>query len=225
MTEIIGILEMIRELESHGLEVDYKYIQEDGVYMITARYGDWYITKVVSEYIPFTNPSPVSLMQHNTERYDALYGIIKEFERVKYKEKENKMKSARTEQKFTRDDLKPGYIIKLRNGTFRTIQMVGRETLIATDGISNWEYLSRGWDIDMDSTDRGGKTFPHVTYDKTKDIVAVYGYVQGTEYYARESGCIAPDHRPLLWSRQEAKKMTVEEIENALGYKIEIVSD
>lgn len=127
-------------------------------------------------------------------------------------------------QTFTRDDLKPGYIIKLRDGTFHSIQMVGRETLIATDGHSKWGYLTRCWDIRMNSTDHGGKTFPHVTYDKLKDIVAVYGYIQGSENYAH-CGWISSDNRPLLWSRQEAKKMTVEEIEKALGYKVEIVSE
>lgn len=33
------------------------------------------------------------------------------------------------------------------------------------------------------------------------------------------------DGRQLLWKRQVPKKMTVEEIEKILGYKIEIVSD
>jgi len=139
-----------------------------------------------------------------------------------YKEKEMKD----TKQTFTRDDLKAGYIIKLRDGTCRSIQMVGRETLIAVagSGDKNWTYVSRGWDPRMEHRDHGGPMFPYPTHDKTKDIVAVYGYVQGSEHYC-DCGVISTDYRPLIWSRVDPKKMTVEEIEKELGYRVEIVSD
>ena len=226
MEELYGITDMIKDIQKHGLLAEYEYIQDAHVYTIIAYTGIWYTTRMVSEYRPFSDPNRTSILAHNTERHVAVETIIKEYEHFMQKEKEKEMKSARTEQKFTRDDLKPGYIIMLRNGTLLSIQMVGKETLIATAGMDdpNWRYLSNGWDSQLNSTERGGKTFPSIVYDKTKDIVAVYGYVQGTINYSR-CGEISSCHRPLLWSRYEAKKMTVEEIEKALGYKVEIVSD
>lgn len=140
------------------------------------------------------------------------------------KEKEKEMKD--TKQTFTRDDLKAGYIIELRDGTYRSIQMVGRETLIAVAGADDkdWVYLSRGWNAHLDYTDHGTQMFPYPVHDKSKDIVAVYGYTQGSDNY-RYCAMIGPENRPLLWSRGNPKKMTVKEIESALGYKIEIVSE
>ena len=213
---MISICDMVQKLVEHEIKVKVSREYDQDIWQIHAKKGDNSGVWAVS-----ADNVELAYLSHDTIRLMTVNAIINYFEQ-KEREKEHEMKN--NKQTFTRDDLKPGYIIKLRNGIFRTIQMVGRETLIATDGISNWEYLSRGWDIDMDSTDRGGKTFPHVTYDKTKDIVAVYGYVQGTEYYAH-CGYLSSDHRPLLWSRQEVKKMTVEEIEKELGYKVEIVSD
>ena len=222
--ELYGIKEMIDDIQKHGVLADYEYIRALDIYVITAWTGGWKMMRTVSGYKPTIMPNRTSILAHNTERHVAVETIIKEYERFMQKEREQEMKN--NKQKFTRDDLKPGYIIMLRNGTLLSIQMVGKETLIATAGMDdpNWRYLSNGWDSQLNSTERGGKTFPSIVYDKTKDIVAVYGYVQGTINYSR-CGEISSCHRPLLWSRYEAKKMTVEEIEKALGYKVEIVSD
>ena len=213
---MISIFDMSNRLVEHGINVTVSREVGDVWKIKAQKGGDSGIWTVM--------PDDVELMylSHDTVRLLTINAIINYFDE-KEREKEYEMKN--NEQKFTRDDLKLGHIIKLRNGKCYSIQMVGKETLIATDGDRDWEYLSRGWDNQLYSTCRGGKTYPAITYDKTKDIVEVYGYVQGTDYYARESGCISPDHRPLLWSRQEAKKMTVEEIEKVLGYKVEIVSD
>ena len=222
--ELYGVHEMIDDIQRHGLLADYEYNQALDIYIITAWTGrGWKMMRTVSGYKPTIIPNRTSILHHNTERHIAVETIIKEYEQFIQKEKEKEMKN---EQKFTRDDLKPGYVIKLRDGTYLSIQMVGKETLIATAGMGDldWKYLSNGWDERLNSAYRGGKTFPAITYDKTKDIVAVYGYVQGTANYSR-CGEISSSSRPLLWSRQEAKKMTVEEIENVLGYKVEIVSD
>lgn len=221
--ELYGVYEMIDDIQRHGLLADYEYNQALDMYIITAWTGrGWKMMRTVSGYKPTIMPNRTSILHHNTERHIAVETIIKEYEQFIQKEKEKEMKN---EQKFTKDDLKPGYVIKLRNGKYYIIWIVGKETLIATDGNLDWQYLSNGWDDRLNSTYRGGKTYPAITYDKTKDIVEVYGYVQGGEYYARGSGEISSCHRPLIWSRQEAKKMTVEEIEKVLGYKVEIVSD
>ena len=214
---MISICDMVQKLVEHEINVKVSREYDQDIWKIHAQKGDNSGVWTVS-----ADNVETAYLSHDTIQLMTVSAIIKYFEQ-KEREKEHEMKN--NKQTFTRDDLKPGYVVQLRNGTFRSVQMVGRETLIVTDGVLEWGYLSRGWDIDMDSTDRGGKTFPAITYDKTKDIVAVYGYVQGTEYYARECGSISSDHRPLLWSRQEVKKMTVEEIEKELGYKVEIVSD
>lgn len=53
------------------------------------------------------------------------------------------------------------------------------------------------------------------------DIMKVYGFTN----YPVHTTIISTDNRKLLWKREEAKKMTVAEIENILGYKIEVVSE
>ena len=223
--ELYSITDMEKDLRKHGLVMECEYLRDARVYTIMAHAGIWHATRMISEYTPFSGANTLSIKQHNEERHIAVETIIKEYEHYIQKEKEKEMKNARSEQKFTKDDLKPGYVIKLRNGKYYIIWIVGKETLIATDGNLDWQYLSSAWDDRLDSICRSGKAYPAITHDKMRDIVEVYGYVQGGEYYARGSGEISPDHRPLLWSRQEAKKMTVEEIEKALGYKVEIVSD
>ena len=222
--ELYGVHEMIDDIQRHGLLAGYEYNQALDIYIITAWTGRgcWKMMRTVSGYKPTIMPNRTSILHHNTERHIAVETIIKEYEQFIQTEKEKEMKN---EQKFTRDDLKLGHIIKLRNGKYYSIQMVGKGTLIATDGERDWIYLSSAWDDRLNSICRSGRTYPAISYDETKDIVEVYGYVQGCDYYARESGYIGPNHRPLLWYRQEAKKMTVEEIEKILGYKVEIVSD
>lgn len=212
---MISICDMIQELVAHeiNVKVSREYVQD--MWTIHAKKGD-----NIGIWAVGTDDYESTYLARGMIRKMTVSSIINYFDK-KEREKEHEMKN--NKQKFTRDDLKPGYIVKLRDGTFYAIQIAGRETLIATDAQSEWEYLSRGWDIDMDSTNHGGKTFPYPTHDKTKDIVEVYGYVQGSENYAR-CGWISSDHRPLLWSRQGLKKMTVEEIEKELGYKVEIIS-
>lgn len=134
-------------------------------------------------------------------------------------------------QKFSRDDLKVGYVVELRNGEFRMVMPAGKcsggTLILAGGGASEWDYLSR-WDHNLNATSKRFECgFPGaiaVDYAKKHDIVAVYGYISGTEHY-HLTGNLGPDHRPILWGRVEAKKMTVAEIEKELGYSIEIISE
>lgn len=213
---MISIYDMADTLLAHDINTKIQLDNKSCVWKIYAKKGDisdvWEVSAVDGK---------TSNLARDIIRKMIIENIINFFIE-KEREKEQKMKN--NEQKFTRDDLKPGHIIKLRNGKYYSIQMAGNETRIATDGVSDWKYLTQGWNMYLDSTTHGGRTYPAITYDKTKDIMAVYGHVQGTENYA-QCGYISPDHRPRLWYRQEAKKMTVEEIEKELGYKVEIVSD
>lgn len=110
-------------------------------------------------------------------------------------------------EKFTKADIKVGYVVKHRNGTLSMAMLVGEEIeprLI--DTLGGYTYM-----FNEDLTNYGSDTW---------DIVEVYGYASNCGWAIK----ISTEYRTLLWKREEVKKMTVEEIEKELGYKIEIVS-
>ena len=121
------------------------------------------------------------------------------------------------EKKFTKADLRDGHLVKFRSGELRAVCGVGdRGAMILTDGWKNWDYLSR-WNDDL--------CYSHSTEDsKTMDIVAVYGYVQGTDNY-NKAGVISEDHRPTLYKRIDPVKMTAAEISEEFGYPVEIIPE
>jgi hypothetical protein len=133
------------------------------------------------------------------------------------------------EKKFTRDDIKPGYVVQLRNGEFRMAMPVGSSgTQILTNELGGrWNYLSSwGKDLCKEALMVGDKYMREMCKEEAKqcDIMKVFGYVIGMTNYGRV-GELSGDHRPLLWERVEAKKMTVAEIEKELGYSVEIVAE
>lgn len=121
---------------------------------------------------------------------------------------------------FTKEDLKSGFVVKLRNGEHRMVMRAGGFTkILVNPSTGAWEYLS-SWNNDLRST----RVYPATNLlDKKHDIMAVYGLVKGPAFYAgvlqAATGC-----RELLWERKEAKKLTVEEISKMLGYEVEIVA-
>lgn len=118
---------------------------------------------------------------------------------------------------FTKSDFKPGYVVQFRNKQVRMVLPVGsKETLTLIDEKGNWSYLSY-WDDGLNK-----KKDP--VDPRPMDIVAVYGFVQGMVNYDK-AGRLSFEGRPLLWKRTEAKKMTVAEINAALGYEVEIVAE
>lgn len=129
--------------------------------------------------------------------------------------------------KFTRDDLRPGYIVKLANGNYAEIKEVGKRgayIVIGFDG--DWEYLSH-WNNDLTGHKFDAATLddkPGVKVRKTSDIVEVYGFITNTEYYTL-AGQITNIGRDLLWTKTPVKKMTMAEIEKRLGHKVEIVEE
>jgi hypothetical protein len=131
------------------------------------------------------------------------------------------------EKKFTRDDISVGYAVKLRDGSYRIACVVnkGSMILLSPEG-TTWDYLSK-WDL---------KTLKYHTCDKTgrlvaespNDIMTVYGLVRDTDMYkyVMSIGFMCSlSSRPILWEGKTVKKMTVAEIEAALGYAVEIVSE
>lgn len=132
--------------------------------------------------------------------------------------------------KFTRDDLEIGHVVELRNGEFRMVMPVGTSgSLILAGGLdTKWSYLTC-WDDDLDARSQrfvNGAWPSHEAYIHAKefDIMAVYGFVQGSVNYNRV-GDLSRDNRPVLWTRIKPKRMTVKEIEEELGYRVEIISD
>lgn len=115
---------------------------------------------------------------------------------------------------FTRKDIKPRYVVELRDGSLHIAVPVGNEHLLILVGNEGWDYLN-SWDIDL----KIGNGNP-----SSLDIVAVYGYVQGISNYYR-AGRIDTTARNILWRRVEPKKMTVSEISDILGYPVEIVAE
>lgn len=118
---------------------------------------------------------------------------------------------AKNRTKLTTDDIKSGYVVELRNGELRMCMRVGNFIKILVDPYGNWSPII-SWD---------DRTFTFVS-DRNYDIMAVYGLT----YESHSSRCLVFDTtiRPLIWKRPEPVKMTVEEINEKLGYDVEIVA-
>lgn len=116
--------------------------------------------------------------------------------------------------KFTIKDIKSGYIVKLRNGDLFMAMRAGDFEKIFCNDIGSY-YLASGYNE---------KTLKRLArYDNEHDIVEVYGLVEKGYYHKANNLSIY--HRPLLWKRSEPVKMTVEEINEKLGYEVEIVAN
>lgn len=115
-------------------------------------------------------------------------------------------------KKFAVCDLKVGYVVEHRDGAFSMVCLAsdGTRVLCYARGC-RMLVASLNDDLMYDSSDPGYRRF---------DIMNVYGL---SNNYNNALTLTTID-RKRLWKREEAKKMTVEEIEKELGYKIEIVS-
>lgn len=136
------------------------------------------------------------------------------------------MALGRKNDKFTKDDLKPGYVVKLRNGSAYVVAQVGnRGALIITGNMvaPDWHYLSH-WNHDLTAKEyvRGGEF--SVGALEAFDITEVYGYVCGLDAY-RAALWPTTEHRPLLWAQNRVVRVTISEIEKMIGAKVEIVSE
>lgn len=108
------------------------------------------------------------------------------------------------------EDIKSGYVVKLRNGKFFMCMIYKQEKFSKLFVSKNgFPYIVRSY-IGLKSCT-----------DKNDDIVEVYG-LSRNQYYCLE---VSPNYRPLLYKEEKPKKMTISEIEEKLGYKIEVVSE
>ena len=116
-------------------------------------------------------------------------------------------------------DLKVGYLVELRNGKRYLVMPVNGDDGVDLELVTKDSVRPLDWyDDNLVCT----RTSFSCTYTKKEmDIMKVYGLVDWPLYALRPD----TNDRKLLWERKETKKMTVAEIENILGYKIEVVSE
>lgn len=108
-------------------------------------------------------------------------------------------------------DIKVGYVVKTRDGDLSMCMEYSREDYvnkILVNENGNWIALD-GYD-GMSYVGNSGC-----------DIIEVYGLSS----YAFSAYAISTQSRPLLYSVAPPTKMTIHEIEDKLGYEIEIVGE
>lgn len=129
-----------------------------------------------------------------------------------------------TKEKMTRDDLRSGYLVKLRNGEFRLVARAGGFTKILVGESGQWWYLSEYAD-DLTRRTSGAFSMASLQACKDLDIVEVYGLLKGTDMYGEALRAVdTTKHRDLLWKRKNPVKMTMEELCKTLGFEVEIVT-
>lgn len=133
---------------------------------------------------------------------------------------------------FDMKDIHSGYVVKFRNGKLALCTRVGEKftkifacvddesQMLGAKEEATFVYASRY------KLNAYYKYNPYVNcYENHPDfdIVAVYGLIEGVRNYLNvgDTGPIPIKNRPVLW--EETKKMTLKEVEEALGYKVEIV--
>lgn len=125
---------------------------------------------------------------------------------------------------FNREDLKSGFLVKLKNGELRMVARAENFSKILVNEAGEWCYLSSHWRYDLTRYTQYKQANYEIVPGKSQDIVEVYGLVQGTKNY-RETFEFSTEHRPLLWEKTPPKKMTIAEISKALGFRVEIVAE
>jgi hypothetical protein len=106
---------------------------------------------------------------------------------------------------FTKDDLKPGMWAKTRNANLYFVTYEYGENRLIFTSINKWDKISN-YSFELLNNDTNAL-----------DIVEVFKPL--ISQYPLDAANLV-----LIWKREEPKKMTVAEIEAALGYPVEIVS-
>jgi len=129
-----------------------------------------------------------------------------------------------TKEKMTRDDLRCGYLVKLRNGEFLLVARAMGFTKILVSESGSWMYLSEYAD-DLTKRTPGGFSMEFLQVCNDLDIVEVYGLIKGMAMYGETLHAVdTTKHRDLLWERKNPVKMTMEELCKTLGFEVEIVT-
>lgn len=124
------------------------------------------------------------------------------------------------DRQFNRDNLYAGYVVEFRNGERRLVTRVGATIrILLNPDTHSWSTIG-AWDFD--TLDR----IKCVDEDSSElDIVRVYGWVENPDHW-HNAFCCNVEQRNLLWEREvPTKKLTVNQISELLGYRVEVVGD
>ena len=116
-------------------------------------------------------------------------------------------------QNMTLDDLKSGMIVTTRNGfSYLVIRNDSDFVGIRSGG---WIDISRDFNADFKYNDpiNDKHTWDIVKVESFDSLSNMINFEHNTKY------------KSVLWEEPPKVKLTIAEIENRLGYKIEIVSD
>lgn len=118
---------------------------------------------------------------------------------------------------FEKSSLQPGMVVERRDGSKRLVVPTEKGLVLYLPPCST--VMSLG--IYVDTAE--GPTCPRLYANaEAADIVKVWGRVECITD-AKEANTVNTAHRRLLWERDEAKRMTMKEIEKALGYPVVLV--
>ena len=94
---------------------------------------------------------------------------------------------------------------------------------ILVSATGRWNYLDLYYEDDLTMR----KNLPGgIPGKRGSDICRVYGFVSDARYWGRSPRMFSPDHRAILWERKDgAKKLTVDQISELLGYPVEIIGE
>ena len=109
---------------------------------------------------------------------------------------------------FTKDDLEDGMVVEYANGERR---LVLEKYLLGNDGCNLLEKYSENLDY---------ISCPYSSVSEELRIDKVYSAHMNTlsKYFNDEN-------LNLIWKREDPKKMTIEDIEDAIGYKLYIIEE
>ena len=118
---------------------------------------------------------------------------------------------------FTYDDLKGGMRVVRRDGQIGILMPIKNDRFVMLKGLNGcWDYV----DHKRYNSDLTHKADYFIDDPTPYDIMKVYDLCKGS---ALDSMVHIYPNDDLLWEREEAKEMTVAEIEKELGYSIKVV--
>lgn len=125
---------------------------------------------------------------------------------------------------FKKSSMTAGMVVKLRDGSYRMVMpsesgllLVSETVPVCGQGVGSMRYVKPVIDYADDL-----RTVVKTT-DGAADIVQVWSRIQHGGHIA-DAFTTSVVHRKKVWERDEVKWMTLEEIQKALGYPVEIVS-
>lgn len=111
---------------------------------------------------------------------------------------------------FTVDDLKPGMLVNLLNGSYGVVIPVARGLAI----------IGKRGDGRMSIFTSNIRFYPGFYFCDGYSVVEVYDLA-----YTNAADFFMPGSRACLWKYAEEKEMTIKEIEKELGYPVKIVKE